>query len=511
MGLNPTGGSNPPLSARINSLGETQVTEQEHRTAVIGMWVEWSSGHKGVDLLNDSRRVTIWFGLMVTVLLAACPRFCPACGAAGLTTLYSFGNSTQVYNDALLSASDGSLYGAAGTNLLKLQTNGSVTFIGLNSGSVSGPLVQRSYDGNFFGVDPAGQFDDGEFFEVTTNGVFTVLGLFTGANGNSSRGRLLEGSDGNFYGTTYQGGTNGGYGTIFSCTFNGRITSLHSFSNGGEGAYPVAGLTLGPDGCFYGTTTLGGPNNAGTVFRLCTNGVFTTLYSFTGGKDGYLPKGGLVLGEDGNLYGTTTYGGDYDAQFGGDGTVFRITPSGTFTSLASFNFTNGAMPQGGLVKASDGYFYGTARSGGYASNSISGTGTIYRISPGGGLTNLYTFGSVLTTNSFFLDGYAPVASLVQAQDGNFYGMTSSGSSNGFGTVFQFIPPAAAPALRLLSNDQTHITFGWRANVGQVFQVQFRTNLDQPDWQVLIGSTTLTNFSDTTGDSKRYYRLLVLWP
>jgi uncharacterized repeat protein (TIGR03803 family) len=476
------------------------------------MWVERKlKCNEVASSLTYACRRKIGFAFVVIFMCTAWLGLAPAANGAALNTLYSFGNATSVYNDAFLVALDGILYGAAGTNLLKVQTNGLVTFVGLNSGSVSGPLTQRTYDGNLYGVDPAGQFDDGEFFEVTTNGAFSILGLFTGANGNSSRGRLLEGSDGNFYGTTYQGGTNGGYGTIFSVTFNGRITSLHSFSNGNEGAYPVAGLTLGPDGCFYGTTTLGGPNNAGTIFRLCPNGVFSTLYSFTGGKDGYFPRGGLVKGDDGSLYGTTTYGGNYDTQFGGDGTVFKITANGVFTSLAAFNFTNGALPQNGLVKATDGYFYGTARSGGFAPNSVSGTGTIFRISPAGGLTNLYTFGSVPTTNNVFLDGYAPVASLVQAQDGNFYGMTTSGGPNGFGTIFQFTPPAAAPVLRLLGYDGSSATFGWRGNSGQAFQVQFKTNLNQPDWEVLIGSTAATNFSDTTGDKQRFYRVLVQGP
>jgi uncharacterized repeat protein (TIGR03803 family) len=204
------------------------------------------------------------------------------------------------------------------------------------------------------------------------------------------------------------------------------VTNLHSFgSSPTDGQLPWAGLVQGSDGNFYGTTEGGGTtNNNGTVFRISPSGTYTNLYSFgTSPKDGAIPNAGLVQGSDGNFYGTTVIGG---------GTVFRISPSGTYTSLYSFAGypTDGQYPEAGLVQGSDGNFYGTTEGGGTYSG-----GTVFRISPSGSETNLYSFGSYPT------DGVAPFAGLVQGSDGNFYGTTYLGGSSancdgGCGTVFR---------------------------------------------------------------------------
>lgn len=247
---------------------------------------------------------------------------------------------------------------------------------------------------------------------------------FTGGNdGDNPIAGLVQANDGNLYGTTSEGGTNG-YGTIFRITTSGVVTPLYSFTNGDDGAHPYAGLVQASDGNLYGTAADGGTNDDGVVFRVTTNGVLTPLYSFTGAHDGADPRGGLVQASDGNLYGTTADGGTNS-----DGTVFRITTNGTLKSLYSFTGGHdGTFPEATLVQASDGNLYGTTYQGGI-SNSLPGYGAVFRITTNGLLTPLYSF-----TNGF--DGADPVAGLVQASDGNLYGTTEAGGTNHYGAIFR---------------------------------------------------------------------------
>jgi uncharacterized repeat protein (TIGR03803 family) len=239
---------------------------------------------------------------------------------------------------------------------------------------------------------------------------------------------LVQGSDGNFYGTTQVGGTNGS-GTVFKITPSGALTTLHSF-DGADGSNPAAVLMQASDGNLYGTTEAGGANgNYGTVFKITPAGTLTTLHSF-GGADGWEPAAGLVQASDGNFYGTTYIGG----ANGNYGTVFKITPTGTLTTLYSFcsqsGCADGALPRAGLVQASDGDFYGTTAFGG--ANYYEGT--VFKITPNGTLTTLHSFDGA--------DGGDPNA-LVQASDGNFYGTTVLGGANGDnGTVFRLVPVRA---------------------------------------------------------------------
>jgi uncharacterized repeat protein (TIGR03803 family) len=225
-------------------------------------------------------------------------------------------------------------------------------------------------------------------FKLSTNGVGTNLYSFSGDSVGDSvfPNALVQGSDGNFYGTTYNGGTNRGYGngTVFKISATGAPTSLYSFTGGNDGADPYAGLVQGGDGTLYGTTTHGGTNGGyGTVFKISTNGALTSLYSFTGGNDGANPVAGLVQGGDGTLYGTTTYG--YYGVTSGNGTVFAINANGTdFTTLHRFStsstnssgvYTNsdGANPQAALILSGN-TLYGTASAGG-----SSGDGTVFSL------------------------------------------------------------------------------------------------------------------------------------
>ena len=273
---------------------------------------------------------------------------------------------------------------------------------------------------------------------------------------------LVQGLDGNLYGTATYGGLlkngsdpcNGGCGTVFSFNpMTDAFTTLYQFcslENCADGANPIAGLTLGTDGNFYGTTEYGGTSpysnscgagaavGCGTVFKITPNGAITTLYSFcqlNNCTDGEEPYGGLVQGIDGNFYGTTTGGGANIGSSGG--TIFKMTPSGTLTTLYSFcsqaNCADGATPYDTLVQASDGNFYGETKGGG--ANQVHGT--VFKINPRGPLTTLYSFCSQANCadgNQPFYDG------LVQAADGNFYGTTESGGASGnVGTIFKITP------------------------------------------------------------------------
>jgi uncharacterized repeat protein (TIGR03803 family) len=194
-----------------------------------------------------------------------------------------------------------------------------------------------------------------------------------GSDGANPQAVLLQAADGDFYGTTYDGGTSNS-GTVFQITTHGVPTTLYSFTGFNDGAYPQAGLVLASDGNFYGTTAEGGTNYAGTVFQIGTGSGLTSLYSFTGFSDGANPESGLVQGSDGSLYGTTYYGGTNN-----DGSVFKITTNGALTSLYSFTGGNdGSNPQSGLVQGTDGSFYGTTYYGGEG-----GAGTIFRLSLAG--------------------------------------------------------------------------------------------------------------------------------
>ena len=308
-----------------------------------------------------------------------------------LTTLYSFSDIDGAYPVAgLVPGADGNFYGTTenggayedrwgdtfGT-VFKITTNGTFTSLYSFSGSdganpVAG-LVPGA-DGNFYGTTSAGgvdyYLDDGTIFKITANGSFTSLVSFSGRDGIDPEDALVQGADGDFYGTTADGGRYSRNGTVFQMTTNGTLSTLYSFTGGNDGASPVAGLVRGTDGNFYGTAEYGGTNDSGTVFKIMTDGTFTSLYSF-GGIYGENPAAGLLQGGDGNFYGTAEYGGA-----NGYGTVFKITPGGVLTLVYTFTGgDDGAYPNSALVQGADGNFYGTTSSGG-----AHGNGAIFRLS-----------------------------------------------------------------------------------------------------------------------------------
>ena len=364
---------------------------------------------------------------------------------------------------ALVQGTNGDLYGGAGGSVFKVTPSGTLTTLYTFCQQTvypycpdgEGPVWQlvQATDGNFYGTTQIGGayagsygYGAGSVFKMTPNGTLTTLYSFCAllgcADGEFPYAGLAHGVDGSFYGTTWGGGATYS-GTVFKVTATGTLTTLHSFcAQGvcGDGSQPEAGLVQGTDGDFYGTTSGGGAfghgGGGGTVFKITPNGTLTTLYSFcaqSGCPDGEYPIAGLVQGASGNFYGTTKYGGAY-AQ----GTIFEITPSGVLTTLHSFcsqsGCPDGADPEAGLVQATDGNLYGTTAMGG--AHCDYACGTIFRISPGGMLTTLYSF----CPEGHFpacSDGEAPDTGLVQATNGDIYGTTYDGGacSNCGGTVF----------------------------------------------------------------------------
>jgi len=351
-----------------------------------------------------------------------------AAHAQTFTTLVNFSgpNGAIPTYESLVQGIDGNFYGT--TSLGTSQNLGTVF--------VMNPQGQLRTLHNFDGTDganpqaglPNGMLygttsyggangDYGTIFQITPNGTLTTLHSFSGTDGANPYAGLVQAFDGMLYGTTSRGGASGN-GTIFQITPSGALTTLHSFS-GTDGANAFAGLVQAANGMLYGTTTEGGAYNAGTIYAIGLSGAFTPLYSFDI-TDGLNPYGALVEGANGNFYGTTNRGGASVY-----GTVFRITATGTLTLLDSFDSTDGAQPSGGLVKGTHGDFYGTTADGGA---DFYGYGTVFQIAPTGTLTTLHSFDRA--------GGAAPLGGLVQGTDGNFYGTTNGGGAGEYGTVFR---------------------------------------------------------------------------
>ena len=334
---------------------------------------------------------------------------------------------------------------------------------------------------------------------AATAQTFDTLVDFDGTNGSAPYGSLVQGTDGNFYGTTYQGGdvtcdAPYGCGTVFKVTPGGILTTLHRFEST-DGDNPAAQLLLATDGTLYGTTLRGGAEGDGTVFKVTPGGTLTTLHGFNG-SDGAMPFGGLVQATDGNFYGTTYQGGNLtcNAPYG-CGTVFKITPSNTLTTLYSFaGYPNdGAAPAAGLVEATGGNFYGTTEIGGGMNH-----GTVFRMTRSGGLTMIHSF----CPPPQCAEGSSPESALVQASDGNLYGTTAGGGTGGdlgYGTVFKItstgtlstlhsfdITDGALPQAALVEATDANLygtTFGFEPNsYGTIFTITSSGSL-----------TTLHNF------------------
>jgi uncharacterized repeat protein (TIGR03803 family) len=406
----------------------------------------------------------LYCGVAVSLMAQDSPTF---------TLLHSFDNTDGASPFApVVQGADGNLYGTtawggSGTaefceyecgTVFKITTGGTFTslhdFCAQNCNDGGWPyagLIQPA-DGSLYGATfVVGVNGYGTLFKIAPGGILTTLQTFDSTDG-SGPWALVQASDGNFYGTTAWGGAHsgpvcgsagGGCGTVFKMTPSGHLTTLYNFcsqSGCADGAEPY-GLIQGSDGNFYGTTNYGGTYNGcdseytygcGTVFRITPEGTLTTLYSFctqAGCADGAYPRSALLQAADGNFYGTTNIGG-----VNSGGTVFKITVKGALTTFHTFmGPTEGGAPTAPLIQATDGNFYGTTSGGGADGD---GAGTVFRITPGGTLTVLYTF----SRQNSYADGYQPQAALFQDTNGTFYGTTEGGGTNncngiGCGTVF----------------------------------------------------------------------------
>ncbi len=374
-------------------------------------------------------------------------------------------------------------------------------------GAAPGAGLTFGADGDLYGTAELGGRTGGygTVFRFDPATGVDVLHEFGPTDGTEPQSRLAVGDDGALYGTTpYSNGTKNG-GTVFRVTADGGFTSLHTFPGnfcGSGEAYPQGGVTPGPNGLLYGglvedglysisedggqyqslytfsgadgqgprgalvsdgsnaflgVTAGGGASNTGTVFKFTTDGQLTSLYSFTAldgsgeNADGAEPAAGPIIGMDGNLYGTTTAGGEL-----GFGTIYRISADGQLTVLHAFACGNdGGIPLGGLVQGPDGSFYGTA-SACEADGSIN-NGTVFQLAPDGTFSTLHVFNIV--------DGQYPIGSLVIGADGSLYGTTELGGTSGIGTIFRIslLPPAPGQLIAVEGLGQ--ITLSWAPVAG----------------------------------------------
>ena len=285
----------------------------------------------------------------------------------------------------------------------------------------------RDAAGNIYGTTTAsGTYGLGTIFQLSSGGKETLSHSFAGAptDGWYPSTALIADTSGNLYGTTVSGGASN-LGTVFELDAAGNETVLYSFTAvNGDGQSPDGGLVRDSQGNLYGTTGYGGLSTFGTVFKLDVNGKETVLYSFAGGTDGTIPEGSMVMDAAGNLYGATTYGG-----IAGAGTIFKVDPTGKETVLYTFEHPgDAAYPQGGLIRDKAGNLYGTATAGGKDD-----FGAVFKFNIKTNVeTILHSFGATG-------DGQVPNGPLAIDDHGNIYGATEQGGASGFGTVFKIAP------------------------------------------------------------------------
>lgn len=323
---------------------------------------------------------------------------------------------------------------AATTVALPAQTFTTLVDLGVQNGNPQYMSLVQGADGNFYGTSTYGA---GTIFKVTPTGSLSTFYQFGGTNGDEPSSGLTLGNDLNFYGTTASGGTDSG-GTAYKVTPTGAETVLYGFG-GNDPVYPSSGLVQATNGSFYGSAFQGGSPacrlGCGAIFKVTSNGAFSWMHDFEL-TDGEGPEGLLVQASNGILYGTTTQGGAYTNY----GTIFKMTPTGTLTTMHSFDSTDGCNPQAGLIVARNGSLYGTTTDCG-----VNGYGTVFRITPAGNFTTLYSFSAI--------DGAYPSGRLIQATDGNFYGTTYGGGTYtspfppyGNGTIFRITPSGTLTTL-----------------------------------------------------------------
>jgi len=407
----------------------------------------------------ETLRFRLWHALASILFLAS------ALQGQTYTTLYSFGTSAgdpknPATNGLMSQGRDGSLYsttplgGSSNTGAaFKITTAGGLTKLSDFTDTPLGGL-NLGFDGNLYGTTTVGGSSNfGTVFKINSSGQLTTLWNFTaGTDGANPVYPPLQGQDGNFYGTD----PGNGFGLVYKMTPAGVLTVLKAFSNT-NGNYPNLPVQ-GTDGNFYGTTRFGGISGfgcslgCGVVYKISPAGAITVLHSFAGYPgDGADPRGVLVQANDGNFYGTTDAGGANNF-----GSVFKVTPAGQVTTLYSFcsaaGCVDGKTPFVGVIVGTDGNLYGTAQGGAH------NAGEIFKVTPTGQFTNLYSFCNV----TFCADGFFPQTPLMQQTNGKFYGVTESGGANSLnGGVFYSLDLGLKPFVNLVT---------WSGKVGKVVEI-----------------------------------------
>jgi uncharacterized repeat protein (TIGR03803 family) len=403
----------------------------------------------------------------------------------------------------LVQARDGNFYGGStggghwgGGTIFKMTPAGVFStiahFDGTNGASPHGALLQAT-DGNLYGTTfGGGSWSNGVVFRIAPSGVLTKIDEFTWGAGHAL-GELVQGADGYLYGVAWKGGDYSSEGIIFRVSTNGGdMGYLHLFYPGSiEGYYPSGGLLLASDGNFYGVTGGG----YGTVYKMTPDGLVSLLASFPAGRDGAAwPNGKLIEAPDGSFYGcadSTTH----------VGAIFRVTKDGALTTVADFRVNYvGQYPVGPLAFGNDGDLYGSCYEGG--SGNAYPYGTIFRISPEGAVTLLFS----LTGYGGQYSGAYPYAGLVQGWDGNLYGTTDSGGVDGGGNIFRINMPGP---LLSMSRYGGKGVLSWRTNFTGYF-LECSTDLSHDTWArctsdaaVIDGRYVVTN---SVAEGSRFFRL-----
>jgi uncharacterized repeat protein (TIGR03803 family) len=342
-----------------------------------------------------------------------------------------------------------------GAGLMQAQTVSTLyNFDGTHGSNPTYMQLAQGQDGKLYGATYyGGSTGNGEVFSIDTTGNVSVIYNFTGgADGGNPIGGPVLGTDGNLYGATNQGGSNanGFQGVFYKLTTAGVETVLHTFSAGIDGAFPWAAPILASDGNFYGTTTGGGTTGNGILYKISTTGTFTNLYSFDYANGGAYPTGSVLQASDGNLYMTASIGGANNC-----GTALETTTAGVVKKTFSFNCgSGGAYPIGGLIQAADGALYGTTDSGG-----TYGYGTLFKLSR-------TAFVQSILHNFLLGDGEYPDAAVYQATDKKLYAPTSEGGTYGDGILFD---STTKPVYKNIYSFNNSVNLESAAPVGQLMQ------------------------------------------
>jgi uncharacterized repeat protein (TIGR03803 family) len=330
---------------------------------------------------------------------------------------------------------------------------------------------------------------EGTIFKIDSEGNLTNIWNFSNlTNGTEPQGDLLYARDGNLYGSAFYSQSGGG--TLFKTTLSGDLTTIAYF-NDTNGWGPTGRLVEASDECLYGVTDRGGSYEWGTIFKYSSTGGLTTLYSFTGGLDGQFPSGGLLQVASGDLYGVTSWGGQY-----GFGTLFRFSTNTGLTTLYAFDGTNGANPSAALTQGPDGALYGTTLAG-----ATSNGGTVFCVDSSGALSTIAVFDGTNANASY--------ASLVVAHDGNLYGTTSGGGYNDCGTIYRIV---TQPQLRLEKLTVGGPFLSWSSFAGATYRIDTSSGVDG-NWIALTNvsaDSEITSYAITNGSgSQQFYRVVLL--